>query len=170
MSPDAAAVSRHRLTGSRFRHRKIGEVWLTRGNLSAVPSSSPIEPVLTVAGTATQIATGLLFPFTGTVTIESNYQTTGASAGGDPICKKRTRLADSGAGHDPGRPGGCSCASILAVSSSASISALVPAGQTAGIYQFVDDPDAAGYSPTGAVLYGNLHSTGPYSFSWTTDL
>ncbi len=132
-------------------------------------NSNPILPVLTVAGTATQSATGALFPFTGTVTIESAYQTTGASAGGNPICKKRlvslipapVTIQETGGlllRVDP-------CRLFIGVDFS-----LVPAGPTPGTYRFVDDPNAAGYSPTGSALYGNLHSTGPYSFSWAADL
>jgi len=148
---------------------EIGEVWLTRGSLTAVPSSNPIMPVLIVAGTATESATAASIPFTGTVTIESAYQATGASASGDPICKKRlvslipapVTLQDTGGlllRVDP-------CRLFIGVDFS-----LVPAGPGVGTFQFVDDPNAAGYSPTGSALYGNLHSTGPYTFAWETDL
>jgi hypothetical protein len=46
----------------------------------------------------------------------------------------------------------------------------LPAGSTPGTYQFRDDPMAPDYSPTSSSLFANLHSTGPYTFSWTTDL
>jgi len=148
---------------------QIGEVWLTRGYVTAVPSSSPVMPVLTIAGTATQAATGATYPFTGTVTIEANYQTTGAAAGGDPICKKRiVSLIPAPVTIEP--TGGLllrvdPCRLFVGVDFSQ-----LPAGATPGTYQFSDDPTAAAYSPTGADLYGNLHSTAPYSFTWTSDL
>jgi hypothetical protein len=148
---------------------KIGEVWLTRGYVTAVPSSKPAMPVLTIAGTATASATGAAFPFTGTVTIESSYVTTGAVAGGDPICKKRivslipapVTIEETGGlllRVDP-------CRLFVGVDFSA-----LPPGSTPGTYAFVDDPSAAGYSPTGSDLYGNLHSTAPYTFTWETEL
>jgi hypothetical protein len=148
---------------------QIGEVWLTRGYVTAVPSSNPPMPILTVAGTATQSATGTAYPFTGTVTIEQDYQTSGATAGGNPICKKRIvslipaplTIADTGGlllRVDP-------CRLFIGVDFSQ-----LPAGATPGTFQFTDDPTAAGYSPTGADLYGNLHSIAPYAFSWTNDL
>jgi len=148
---------------------QIGEVWLTRGPVSAVPSSSPVKPVLVLAGTAIASATGTSYPFTGTVTIESSYQTTGAAAGGDPICKKRivslipapVAIQETGGlllRVDP-------CAFFIGIDFGA-----LPPSSTSGTFQFVDDPSAAGYSPTGSDLYGNLHSTAPYSFTWTADL
>jgi hypothetical protein len=147
----------------------IGEVWLTHGPIDAVPSSTPVLPILTVAGTAIQAATGVAFPFTGAVTIEDNYQTTGSVAGGTPICKKRI-VSPIPAAVDLAATGGL----LLRVDpcrlfTGTDFSAL-PAGPTPGAYQFSDDPTAADYAPSGANLYGNLHSSGPYSFSWTADL
>jgi hypothetical protein len=144
----------------------IGEVWLTRGPIDAVPSSTPVLPILTVAGSATRTATGDVFPFSGTVTIEDNYQASGDAAGGNPICKKRivtpipaavTISANGGLllRIDP-------CRFFTAIDFSA-----LPPGDTPGTYQFSDDPSAAAYAPTGSNLYANLHSSGPYSFSWT---
>jgi len=144
----------------------IGEVWLTRGPIDAVPSSSPVLPILTVAGTAIQTATGATFPFTGTVTLEGNYQSGG---GGDPICKRRI-VSPIPAAIDLRAMGGLllridPCRFFTGTDFSA-----LPAGTTPGTYRFSDDPMAADYAPTGANLYGNLHSNGPYSFSWTADL
>lgn len=144
----------------------IGQVWLTRGPIDAVPSSTPVLPILTVAGTATQTATGAVFPFTGAVTIEDNYQSSGEAAGGDSICKKRIVTPIPAAVPFDSRgtlllridP----CRLFTAVDFSA-----LPAGDAPGTYRFSDDPAAADYTPTGADLYGNLHSTAPYSFSWT---
>lgn len=147
----------------------IGEVWLTRGPIDAVPSSVPILPILTVAGTATQTATGAVFPFTGSVTIEDNYQDSGATAGGNPICKKRivtpipaaVALAASGGlllRIDP-------CRFFTAIDFSA-----LPPGDTPGTYRFSDDPAALHYAPTAFNLYANLHSSAPYTFSWTDQL
>lgn len=144
----------------------IGEVWLARGPIDAVPSSSPALPILTVVGTATQTATGATFSFTGTVTLEGNYQSSG---GGDPICKKRI-VSPIPAAVEIAATGGLllridPCRFFTGTDFSA-----LPAGTTPGTYRFSDDPTAADYAPTGANLYGNLHSNGPYSFSWTADL
>jgi hypothetical protein len=147
----------------------IGEVWLTRGAIDAVPSSVPELPILSVVGTATQTSTGALFPFTGTVTLEENYETSSSTAGGNPICKKRI-VSPIPAAVDLAPTGGLllridPCRLFTATNFSA-----LPAGPTPGTYQFSDDPTAADYAPTGANLYGNLHSSGPYTFSWSADL
>ena len=147
----------------------IGEVWLTRGPVDAVPSSTPVLPILTVAGSATRTATGDAYPFTGSVTLEDNYQTSGDAAGGNPICKKRivtpipaaVTLAATGGlllRIDP-------CRFFTAIDFTA-----LPPGDAAGTYQFSDDPGAADYAPTASNLYANLHSSAPYTFSWTDDL
>jgi len=147
----------------------IGEVWLTRGPIDAVPSSTPILPILTVAGTATQAATGVAFPFSGAVTIEDNYQSASPAAGGDPICKKRivtpipAAVAFSTTGGLVLRIDACRLFTATDFST-------LPAGDATGSYQFPDDPTAADYAPAGANLYGNLHSSGPYSFAWTDEL
>jgi len=145
----------------------IGEVWLTRGPIDAVPSSSPVLPILTVAGTATQTATGATFPFTGTVSLEGNYQSSGG--GGDPICKKRIASPIPAAVEIAATGGLLLRIDPCRFFTGTDFSAL-PAGPTPGTYRFSDDPTAADYAPTGANLYGNLHSSGPYSFSWTADL
>ena len=148
---------------------QVGEVWLTRGYVTAVPSSSPVMPVLTIAGTATQSATAATYPFAGTVTIEAHYQTTGAAAGGDPICKKRiVSLIPAPVTIQP--TGGLlvrvdPCRLFVGLDFSQ-----LPPGATPGTFRFSDDPTTAEYSPTGADLYGNLHSTAPYTFSWCPDL
>lgn len=147
----------------------IGEVWLTRGPIDDVPSSTPVLPILTVAGSATRTATGDAFPFTGTVTLEDNYQDSGVLAGGNPICKKRivtpipAPITLSATGGlllriDP-------CRLFTAIDFTA-----LPPGDTPGTYQFSDDPSAAGYAPTASNLYANLHSSAPYTFSWADEL
>ena len=143
----------------------IGEVWLTRGPIDAVPSSTPILPILTVAGSATRTATGDIFPFSGTVTIEDNYQASGAAAGGNPICKKRI-VSPIPAVVTVSATGGLllridPCRFFTAIDFTA-----LPPGDTPGTYQFSDDPAAADYAPTGSNLYANLHSSAPYTFSW----
>jgi len=147
----------------------IGEVWLTRGPIDAVPSSTPILPILTVTGSAVQTTTGAVFPFAGAVTIEDNYDSAGASAGGSPICKKRIVTPIPAAVTLSARGGLLlridPCRFFTAVDFSA-----LPAGPTPGTYQFSDDPSAADYAPTGFNLYANLHSSAPYTFSWTDEL
>jgi len=148
---------------------QVGEVWLSRGAIDAVPSSSPPEPILVVAGTATATGGGASLPFSAQVTLESNYQTSNQLAGGDPICKKRivslipamVTLASQGGlllRIDP-------CRFFLGVDFSR-----VPVDATSGVATFSDDPTASSYALSGAYLYGNLHSSSPYSFSWSPTL
>ena len=146
----------------------IGQVWLTGGDINA---SVDATPILVVAGTATSASApgGPGFPFTGTVTISSNRQaaSTGA-AGGDPICKARivtpidaVPIATTGGlllRIDPRR-----------LFAGIDFSQL-PADASTGGYAFSDNPNGAGYSPTGFQLYTNLHQTAPYAFSWTDSL
>jgi len=182
---------------------RVGEVWLTRGPVSDVPSSRPIQPILTVSGVATQdgaepggktgTTTGATngvptsVSFQGQVTLESAYQTTGATAGGDPICKKRIvslipapiTFSDQGGlllRIDP-------CLFFLGVDftqlvpASGATSAANPDGNPGAdpggrppVFTFSDDPAADDYALTGGYLYGNLHSTAPYTFSWSEEL
>jgi len=148
---------------------QVGEVWLSRGAIDAVPSSSPIAPVLVVAGTATATGGATALPFTAQVTLESNYQTSNQLAGADPICKKRivslipaaVTLSSQGGlllRIDP-------CRFFLGVDF-----ARVPVDAASGVASFSDDPTAATYAQSGAYLYGNLHSSSPYSFSWSPTL
>jgi len=147
----------------------IGEVWLTRGPIDAVPSSTPVLPILTVAGSAMRTVTGDVFPFTGTVTIEDNYQASGATAGGNPICKKRI-VTPIPAAVTLSATGGLllridPCRFFTAIDFTA-----LPAGDAPGTYRFSDDPAATDYAPTASNLYANLHSSAPYTFSWTDEL
>jgi len=147
----------------------IGEVWLTRGPVDAVPSSTPVLPVLTVAGSAARTATGQTFPFTGTVTIEDNYQASDTTAGGNPICKKRI-VTPIPAAVTVAATGGLllridPCRLFTAIDFTA-----LPPGEAPGTYQFSDDPSAADYAPTASNLYANLHSSAPYAFSWSEDV
>jgi hypothetical protein len=150
---------------------QIGEVWLTREYISSVVpmGSQQALPVLVVAGMATRTGSATVFPFTGSVTIESAYQSSGAVAAGDSICQKRI-VSLIPAAVTIERTGGLlvrvdPCRFFLGVDFS-----VLPAGPTPGTYQFSDDPTSPNYAPTGSSLYGNLHSTGPYTFSWTNDL
>jgi len=147
----------------------IGEVWLTRGPIDAVPSSTPVLPILTVAGSAMRTVTSDVFPFTGTVTIEDNYQASGATAGGNPICKKRI-VTPIPAAVTLSATGGLllridPCRFFTAIDFTA-----LPAGDAPGTYRFSDDPAATDYAPTASNLYANLHSSAPYTFSWTDEL
>jgi hypothetical protein len=143
----------------------VGQVWLTGGDVNA--ASDP-TPILVVAGTAGQ--SGTTFPFTGTVTIDSNRQPSGGGAGGgDPLCKQRivtpiparvTILTSGGLllRIDP---------RLFFINVDFS---QLPADVSTGGYAFSDDPAAPGYAPTGQNLYADLRSTAPYSFSWTDPL
>jgi hypothetical protein len=143
----------------------IGQVWLTHGDINTIPDRLPM---LDVAGTGTQA--GSAFPFTGAITIGSNHQTAGgALAGGDPICKERI-VTPISAAVTIQRTGGLlltidPCRLFTNVDLS-----LLAAGSTPGTYVFSDDPTSAGYTQPSKNLYGNLRSTGPYAFSWASDL
>lgn len=148
---------------------QVGEVWLSRGAIDAVPSSKPVQPVLVVAGTASATAGGAPLAFAAQVTLESNYQSSSQLAGADPICKKRivslipaTVTLSSRGGLllriDP-------CRFFLGVDFSR-----VPLDPTSGVATFSDDPSADAYAQSGAYLYGNLHSSSPYTFSWSQAL
>jgi hypothetical protein len=143
----------------------IGQVWLTHGDINTIPDRLPI---LDVAGTAT--LAGSAFPFTGAITIGSNHQTAGgALAGGDPICKERV-VTPIPAAVTIQRTGGLlltidPCRLFTNVNFS-----LLPAGSTPGTYFFNDDPTSADYTQPSKNLYANLRNTGPYTFSWASDL
>lgn len=166
--PQPFPVAAHGIT---LPSPQIGEVWLTRGYIDRVlPMTSPQAlPVLVVAGTATPDGGATSFPFTGSVTIESAYSSSGAVAAGDSICRKRilslipapVTLASTGGlllRIDP-------CRFFAGVDFGQ-----LPADAAPGTYRFPDDPAAPDYVPSGSNLYGNLHSTGPYTFSWDPDL
>ena len=142
----------------------VGQVWLTGGDINA--STDP-TPILVVAGAATK--DGASFPFTGTVTISSNRQAaTSGAAGGDPICKARIVTPIDAVPIQT--TGGL----LLRIDprnyfAGVDFSLLPPAAATGG-YAFSDNPNGAGYSPTGFQLYTNLHQTAPYTFSWTNSL
>ena len=143
----------------------IGQVWLTHGDINTIPDRSPI---LDIAGTATQAGSAL--PFSGAITIGSNHQTAGgALAGGDPICKERI-VTPIPAVLTIERTGGLlltidPCRLFTNVDFS-----LLPAGSTSGTHAFSDDPTAADYTQPSKNLYSNLRNTGPYTFSWASDL
>ena len=142
----------------------IGQVWLTGGDINA--STDP-TPILVVAGTATQA--GESFPFTGTITISSNRQAaTSAAAGGDPICKARIVTPIDAVPIQT--TGGL----LLRIDPRRYFAGVdfsqLPADASTGGYAFSNDPNGAGYSPTGFQLYTNLRQTAPYTFSWSNSL
>ncbi|MGB8295967.1 MAG: hypothetical protein WCG85_11120 [Polyangia bacterium] len=146
----------------------IGQVWLTGGDINA---STDATPILVVAGTATQAGAtgGLSFPFTGTVTISSNHQTSSSgAAGGDPIC--RARIVTPIDAVPIQTTGGLLLRIDPRVYFAGVDFSQLPVDASAGSYAFSDNPNNAGYSPTGYQLYTNLHQTAPYTFSWTDSL
>jgi hypothetical protein len=151
---------------------QVGQIWLTRGSISDVPSSQPVRPVLAVAGAAVRGGTAVVFPFTAAITIEANHQATGATtAGSDPICKER--IVSPIEPVPPLQQAGSLLVRIdpCRLFDFVDFSAL-PAGTAPGTYQFSDDPTAAGYAPTGSALYSNLRTASPelYGFSWAPEL
>lgn len=143
----------------------VGQVWLTGGDVNA--ASDP-TPILVIAGTAAQ--NGTTFPFTGTITIDSNRRPTGVGiGGGDPICKQRI-VTPIPAALTIQPTGGLSLRidpRLFFVNVDFS---LLPADAGTGGYAFSDDPTAPGYAPTGQNLYADLRSTAPYTFSWSDAL
>ena len=143
----------------------VGEVWLTGGDVNAADDSTPI---LVVAGTATQAGTAI--PFSATLTIGANRQTSSSGpAGGDPICKKRI-VSQIPAALTLEQQG----ALLLRVDPRAFFTnidfAQLPADAATGGFSFSNDPSAPGYQPTGQSLFTNLHSIAAYAFSWTDAL
>jgi hypothetical protein len=138
----------------------VGQVWLTGGDVNAAADSTPI---LVVAGTASK--DGLSFPFSGTITIGTNRQAGGGTSGGSPICKARivtpiaARLTLRSTGGlllrvDPRR--------LFDLVDFATL----PRDPASGTFVFPDEPGLVAAQN----LYGNLHSTAPYAFSWAEAL
>jgi hypothetical protein len=138
----------------------VGQVWLTGGDVNAASDSTPI---LVVEGSATK--DGMAFPFIGTITIGANRQPSTGTSGGNPICKARivtlipakVTLRSTGGlllRVDPRR-----------LFEFVDFSTL-PLDPASGDFVFPDEPGLVAAQN----LYGNLHSTAPYGFSWTDAL
>jgi hypothetical protein len=139
----------------------VAQVWLTTGDVNQPDQL----PVLVVEGTAQKGSSSV--PFQGKVTIGSARQSSGKSAGGDPICKEHivspiptTVAVDTSGGLllrvDP---------RLLFVN--VEFSQLAKLSNGSG-YAFSDDPTSTDYTQPSRNLYSNLHSSGAlYSFSWT---
>ncbi len=142
-----------------------GQVWLTHGDVNASVDPSG-RPILSLEGTTT--ITGEDRPFSATITISSNRQSSGVTAGADPICKERivspiaTRLSVQQEGGlllriDP---------RLLFTNVDLSALPLTSTG-----YAFSDDPGSNTYTQPSLNLYQNLHSGGSlYTFSWVSHL
>jgi hypothetical protein len=144
---------------------RIGQVWLTGGDINTVASTTHI---LVVGGSATQ--GGTTFPFSGTITIGANRESSGgALAGGDPICKQRI-VTPIPAALTIQAIGGL----LLRIDPRLFFVNVdfgqLPMSASTGTYVFSDDPTAAGYTPTGYDLAYNLRATAAYAFSWTDAL
>ena len=124
--------------------------------------------ILVVAGTATQ--GGAALPFTGSITIGTNHQSGGVVAGGSPICKQRIVTPI------PAPVTGCAteravcCASIRAASSRWSTSASSRPATATGRARTTFSDGPGSWSPRSQNLFSNLHSTAPYTFSWSDAL
>jgi hypothetical protein len=138
----------------------VGQVWLTGGDVNA---ASDTTPILAIAGTASRNA--VTFTFTGTITIGMNRQAGTSASGGSPICKARivtpipARVTLQGTGGlllrvDPRR-----------LFEFVDFSTL-PRDPASGGFFFPDEPGLVAAQN----LYGNLHSTAPYTFAWTQAL
>jgi hypothetical protein len=139
----------------------IGELWLTGGDINAVSSMTPI---LIVSGTATQ--NGATLPFTGTITIGTNWQPqTTSAAGGDPICKKRI-VSQIPAAVALSATGGL----LLRIDPRHFFDSVdfgqLPTDPQSGARVFPDGPGLVAAQN----LFNNLHSIAPYTFSWSDAL
>jgi hypothetical protein len=136
----------------------VGQVWLTGGDVNA--ASDP-APILVIAGTATQ--NGTAFPFTGTITIGANRAA--ASGAGSPICKARI-VTPIPAPLTIRNTGGL----LLRVDPRRFFDfvdfSTLPLDPQSGASVFPDEPGLIAAQN----LYANLHSTAPYTFSWTEAL
>ena len=144
---------------------RIGQVWLTGGDVNAAADRTPF---LVLSGTAT--GNGATVPFSGLITIGASRQgATNGAAGGDPICKKRI-VSPIGDVPALAETGGL----LLRIDPRSFFVGVdfsqLPADTAAGGYAFSDNPSAPGYQPTGYLLFYNLTSTAPYAFSWMDSL
>jgi hypothetical protein len=144
----------------------IGQVWLTGGEINSVADTTPI---LVVAGTATSAA--MTIPFTGTITIGANRQTsTTGAAGGDPICKSRivSEIQPVPAVQQSG--GLLLRVNVRHLFDGIDFSELTAHPDGSGGYMFSDKPNASGYQTADFLLFSNLTSYGAYAFSWSDAL
>ncbi|MGH7297541.1 MAG: hypothetical protein ACRELB_21570, partial [Polyangiaceae bacterium] len=137
----------------------VGQVWLTQGDVNQPDN----DPVLVIAGTAEKAGTSI--PFEGKVTIGTARQVSGASAGGDPICKEHI-VSPIPTTVSVGASG-----SLLLRVNPKLLFVNVDFSQLAQFsdtYGFSDDPTSTQYTQPSRNLYLNLHSAGAlYTFSWT---
>jgi hypothetical protein len=138
----------------------VGQVWLTGGDVNAASDSTPI---LIVEGSATK--DGVAFPFRGTITIGANRQPSAGASGGSPICKTRIVTLI------PARVTLRSTGGLLLRVDPRRLFEFVdfstlPLDPLSGAFVFPDEPGLVAAQN----LYGNLHSTAPYGFSWTDTL
>jgi len=135
----------------------VGQVWLTGGDVNAASDSTPI---LVVAGTATK--SGMAFPFAGTITIGSNRLPSSGTSGGNPICKARIVTPI------PARVTLRNTGGLLLRVDPRPLFELVdfstlPADPLSGGFVIPDKPGLVAAQN----FYNALHSTAPYTFSWT---
>ncbi len=146
----------------------VGQVWLTHGDVNEV-ADPDTSPILDVEGTAT-LGTDVR-PFVGQITISSNRaESTGVTAGADPICKQRI-VSPIETDVTLETTGG-----LLLRIDPRQLFVNVDFGQLVsrnGVYTFSDDPgdinptSPAFYSQPSTNLYLDLHSAGSlFTFSW----
>jgi hypothetical protein len=144
--------------GTTIPPARVGQVWLTGGDINATTDPTPI---LILAGTADE--GGTVIAFEGTITI-SAQAATGAAAGQDPVCKQR--IVSVPADVSVQSTGGL----LLRVDPrllfvNVDFSQLPKSGDT---FDFSSDPSSDQASLN---LYNNLRSAGAlYTFSWSADL
>jgi hypothetical protein len=137
----------------------VGQVWLTGGDINTIPS---ITPILFVAGTATDDA-GANIPFEGSITIGSNRSSPNATNGSNPICKQRI------VSPIPTTAMVATTGTLLVRVDARRLFDNVDFGQLEQFstgYGFSNDPTSTGYTQPSINLYGNLRTTGPYTFTW----
>jgi hypothetical protein len=155
--------------GTTIPPARIGQVWLTGGDINATADTTPI---LFVEGTAAQGTVSI--PFTGTITIGENRQASGTQlAGASPICRQRI-VSPIPTALVVGTTGGL----LLRIDPrflfvNVDFSQLPAAS---GTRRFSDDPTSPEFNQPSRNLYLNLHSAGVphhpslYTFSWSPNL
>jgi hypothetical protein len=140
---------------------RVGEVWLVGGDINAASDSTAI---LVIAGTATQ--GGMALPFTGAITISTNRQAqTSGAAGGSPICKERIVTPIPAPVTLEGTGG-----LLLSIDPRPFFEDVdftqLPVDPQSGGRVFPDGPGVVAAQN----LFSNLHSTAPYTFTWSDAL
>lgn len=136
------------------------QVWLTGADVNAI---TDVTKILVVAGTARDDG-GVVYPFTGTITIRTNRIPSNVTTGANPPCKQRI-VSPIPTTTSVQTMGGL----LLRVDAKALFAnvdfSLLP--NVASTYVFSDDPTSTAYTQPSINLWTNLRSAGTYTFTWS---